>query len=280
MIVVHLATRIPAAVAIAVTILFVLPIIYLASATSPSQILTIIQQRTTITATINSLTYAGASATSRCIMGTFYSWFVDKTDMPGRSVLRILILLSLGIPQFIKALAWVFLLSPKIGVINVAFMNEFNTNVPLFNIFSLGGMILVSSFGTIPLSYLIVSAALRGIDSSLEETSQTIGVGTLGTFMRVDLPLLRPALTAAFILNFIGVLSLFDVAFVIGVPARILTLVLYVYSSINSVFPSYSFGAGLSFIYLGITIGVALIYMYLTRSSFRFRTVGEKRGKE
>ncbi|HZW56019.1 MAG TPA: ABC transporter permease subunit [Nitrososphaerales archaeon] len=273
-----MATRIPASIAVAVTVLFVLPIFYLATATSPAKIIAAAQEHFTITATLNSITYAALSAGIGVLLGAFYSWLVDRTNVPGRSALRILILLPLGIPQFIKGLAWIFLLSPRIGIINVAFMSEFGTQVPLFNIFSLGGMVLVSSFGTVSLSYLIVSAALKGIDPSLEESSQATGMGTIGTFFRVVLPLLRPALLAAFLLNFLGVLSLFDIAFIIGIPAKILTLIVYVYTSVNSTIPDYSLGASLSFIYLAITVGLALFYMYTTRRSFRFRTVGGREG--
>ncbi|MDG6998767.1 MAG: ABC transporter permease subunit, partial [Nitrososphaerota archaeon] len=275
-----MATRIPASITIAITVLFLLPIVYLSTATSPKEILAVASQHLTLTATINSVTYAALSAGLGVVMGTIYSWLVDRTDVPGRSILRILILLPLGIPQFIKGLAWIFLLSPKIGIINVAFMNEFNMQTPLFNIFSLAGMILISSFGTVSLSYLIISAALRGIDPLFEESSQVSGRGTFGTFVRVVLPILRPAILAAFLLNFVGVLSLFDIAFIIGIPARILTLIVYVYTSINSTIPDYGFGAGLSFIYLAITLGLAFVYVYTTRRSYRFRTVGGKGGME
>ena len=269
-----MATKIPASIAIAVTILFILPILFLGTATNPEKILTAAQEPLTLTATLNSLAYAGASAGIGVFLGAFYSWLVDRTNVPGRNLLRILILLPLGIPQFIKGLAWIFLLSPRIGIINVGFMEQLGTQTPLFNIFSLGGMVLVSSFGTISLSYLITSAALKGIDPSLEESSQAAGMGTMGTFFRVVLPLLRPAILAAFLLNFLGVLSLFDIAFIIGIPAKILTLIVFVYTSVNSTIPDYSLGASLSFIYLAITVGLALFYMYTTRRSFRFRTVG------
>ena len=55
-----------------------------------------------------------------------------------------------------------------------------------------------------PFAYLLVAAAFRNFDSSLEEASQTLRASRWTTFHTVTLPLLRPGLANAFLLPHMG----------------------------------------------------------------------------
>ena len=63
-------------------------------------------------------------------------------------------MVPLILPGVLESIAWIFLLSPKFGYLNVWLMNLFGLQSPPFNVFSLPGMIWVHSVGQVPLAFL------------------------------------------------------------------------------------------------------------------------------
>ena len=94
----------------------------------------------------------------------------------------------LAVPPFISSFAWVSISNR---------LQDF------------GGALLVVTFAYYPLVYLPVAAALRGLDPALEETARALGEGPWGTFRRVVLPQLRPALFGGVLLVALDVLTEF-----------------------------------------------------------------------
>ena len=56
---------------------------------------------------------------------------------------------------------------------------------------------------TIPWTVRLVSASMLGLDPSIEEAARNLGANTRQTFLRVTLPMLRPAIVAACLFSFI-----------------------------------------------------------------------------
>ena len=79
--------------------------------------------------------------------------------------------------------------------------NVFSLESAPFNIYSLQGMILVEALLDLPIAYLIIAPAMASFDVALEESSRVFGAGTWRTLLRVTLPVLRPAILAAFVLG-------------------------------------------------------------------------------
>ena len=100
--------------------------------------------------------------------------------------------LALILPGVLESIAWIFLLSPKFGYLNVWLMNLFGLQSPPFNVFSLPGMIWVHSVGQVPLAFLLMVAAFKSMDPSLEESAMMSGANTWQTLRRVTLRLLMP----------------------------------------------------------------------------------------
>ena len=72
-----------------------------------------------------------------------------------------------------------------------------------------------------PFVFLLLSAALRSMNPSLEEASNVSGASPLKTFLRVTLPVLRPGVLAPLVLGTLVTLEQFETPLVIGFPARI-----------------------------------------------------------
>jgi len=123
----------------------------------------------------NTVVYAFGSTVLSAVLGVALAFVVARTDAPFRGTLSTLAYVRIIIPGLLTAIAWVFLGSPTIGVLNGLYKNMFGATEPLFNIYSMTGMIIVQGLDTFPLIYLTVAAALRSMDPALEEAAFTAG---------------------------------------------------------------------------------------------------------
>src|SRR6266511_3225639 len=81
-----------------------------------------------------------------------------------------LAVVPLVIPGILYAAAWIFLADPRIGLINVVLFEPILGH-GLFNTFSMWGMIWVQGLHLAPIAFLLMGAAFRSIDQSLEEAA-------------------------------------------------------------------------------------------------------------
>jgi iron(III) transport system permease protein len=225
----------------------------------------------------NTLIFGAGGALIATGMATVYSWIIIRLTIPGKRVLEMLVVLAITIPMVVKGFGWMFLLSPKIGIINITFMRLFGTDTPLFNIYSLPGLIVALGAGGLPICYLNISASMNSMDPSLEESARITGAGILSTWRRVTLQVLRPAIFSAFMLIFILGVENFDYPYVLGTPGRIETLSTKIYDLVlQSQPPQWELACAYGLIYLGLTIGLVTIYIWSTRKAFKFVTVTGK----
>ena len=115
----------------------------------------------TITAIVNSVIIAAGSAPLAGLMGVMLAWIVARTNTPLRSVLETWNLVPFFISPLLGAIAWSYLGSPQIGLLNKAFMAVFHLSEPPINIYSYGGIIWVLALFHTPFVYLFCIGALR-----------------------------------------------------------------------------------------------------------------------
>jgi iron(III) transport system permease protein len=207
----------------------------------------------------NSVFYSAGATLLALLLGTFLAFIYERTDTPGRKLTSVLVLTPFIIPGILHAIAWIFLLSPRIGLINLALMNLLGLDEAPFNIYSLAGMIWVEALHYTPLVFLMMSAAFRSLDPAFEEASRISGAGTLSTFYHVSLRVVKPAILAAVIVMFVRAMEGFEVPALLGIPARIYVLTTSIYHALTR----YPFDYGLAavegmFILLITYTGVAL----------------------
>jgi iron(III) transport system permease protein len=206
--------------------------------------------------------------------GLFYAWIVHRTNVPGRRILAILPFLGLTIPASVRAIGLYFLLHPRVGLINVLFMQFFGVNFPLFNVLSVNGLILANGIGGFPFHYLLLTAAIRTFDPRLEDSARVTGSSIFRTFMKVTLPSLAPALIVVYIQGIIISASAFDYAFIFGSAASsgINVLSTQIYDAVaENIPPEYAFGADLTLVYLIFTVALVTVYVYYVRKQ-RYQT--------
>jgi iron(III) transport system permease protein len=159
-------------------------------------------------------------------------------------------------------------------LINRLLMEIFNLSEAPLNLYSLSGMIFVEALITTPLAFLIISAALYSMDPSLEESARVAGSSNFQIARRITFPIVRPALLAAGMLNFVRAIESFDTPAIIALPARIEVFTTKIYREAVGAFPpnqnlAATYGVGL----LLITMVFVYFYRRLTARSERYVTV-------
>lgn len=155
----------------------------------------------------------GATAIA-CAVGVPLAWFFARTNMPGRGFLEKLATIPIFIPPFVGAIAWILLAAPRIGTFNLPFRMS-GIGEP-FNVYTLTGIAWVIGIYLAPYVMMIVAAALRSMDPSLEEAAQVSGLSRMRTATTVTLPLVAPAILSGAVLAFVITIGLFGTPVVIG----------------------------------------------------------------
>ena len=181
----------------------------------------------------NSFVMAFAVALIAVVVGTVLAWLVARTDMPGRSLLRPLILAGFVTPSFLGAIAWIFLAAPNSGMVNNWIRYLFHVDHAVFNIYGLSGCIFVIALYSIPYTFSFVSGTLELMSSELEDAATTLGSGTFRTTFSITLPLALPAILSGFLLSFLEAIELFGPPAFLMIPARqqVMTTQLYLFFS-------------------------------------------------
>jgi len=229
---------------------------------------------------LNTLLFTAGSLAVGLPLAILIAWLLERTAIPARRWIATLILVPMTIPSLLSAIAWIQLLDPRIGLINVALRGLFSIDAdagPL-DIYSLYGMCFVQGLRLVPSAYLMIAASFRAMDPSLEEQSAMAGRNIAQTTLRVTLPIMRPALLAALIYFIIVVIESFDIPGLLGFTARIRVLSTAIYWATHSEvgLPDYGLASALGTIILAAALLLMWLYQRLTAHQERFATITGK----
>ncbi len=188
---------------------------------------------------------------SAVVVGTGLAWLLVRTDLPGRRVLRVLVVLPLVLPSFVGAAAFLAAVAPGgpvhsvLGVIGVV-PPRLSGLLPSWQILTLF---------TYPYVFLPVAARLLAIPPSLEESARLLGRTGRQAFFEVTLPQLRSAILSGGLLVFLYTVSEFGAVQLL----RYDTLTRVIYSSRLSDRPT-------SFASASILILLAVIVVLVERN--------------
>jgi iron(III) transport system permease protein len=226
---------------------------------------------------LNTAWYAMGTVALSVGIATFFAWFLERTNIPLRRVMFVMILAPMGIPTIISSMAWILLASPSNGLFNEVLRGSFGLGGgpgPI-NIYTIPGMIVVSAMSFVPVIYLMISGVFSRVDPSLEEAAKTSGAGSWATFRRISMPLLGPALFAAAIYYLVIAIETFEIPAMLGMPKRIFVFSTVIYYAIHPVSGLPDYGLGATYGTLLLFIAGVLIYFYAryVRHTARFATV-------
>lgn len=163
-----------------------------------------IYQQRTADLLLRSLTLAGTVTLLATVIGVSAAWLVVRSDVPGRRVWQVLLVLPLAVPSYAAAYAWV----------------SWRPGIAPFP-----GAVLVLTLVSYPYVYLPVAALLRRLDPAQEEVARSLGYGRARVACMLTLRQARPAIAAGALLVALYVLS--DFGAVATLRYEVFTYVVY-----------------------------------------------------
>jgi iron(III) transport system permease protein len=223
----------------------------------------------------NTAWFAAAAVLVACLFGIPAAWLVERTDMPGKTAVFTAMTVGLLIPNFSVAMGWIFLMQPRIGVLNRWAMSLFGLESPPFDIATIFGMGWVEGLALAPLTFVMTAALFRLMDPTLEEAAAASGANYRQTFVRVTLPLIWPGVLAAMLYTFVIGFAAFDVPAIIGWSKRIFTFStqMYLYVTPAVELPRYGPAAAFGAAMIPLAIGMSVWYGRVQRHAARYQVV-------
>ena len=191
---------------------------------------TLARDPTFIDPLVTTVILATSSAIICCAVAAPMGWLVARTDMPLRRTIRALVTASFVTPPFLGAIAWELLAAPNSGLLNQIWRGATGAEDPLFDIYTLTGVIFVISCYTFPYVFVLVANALDRIPGDLEDASSILGGRAWVTARRVTIPLALPALLAGALVAFLQAMTLFGSPAILAIPAGFHTMTTKIWS--------------------------------------------------
>lgn len=227
----------------------------------------------TYTLLFNSVVYAVGSTALALGLGVALAFIVERTNTPFKSLFTAMALIPLIIPGILHTISWVFLLSPQIGLINVALVNLLGLSSAPFDVYSIGGMIWVEGLHASPLAFVLMAATFRSIDPALEEAALASGAGRWAVLRRITWRLALPAAASAGLILFIRGLESFEVPALLGIRGGVRVFTTRIWLALRQFPPEYGQAAAFAVGLLAVSvIGIAL-FGRMTAQSKRYATI-------
>ncbi len=209
---------------------------------------------------INGLAVSAAATVLATLLGAPLAYLVGRFDIPGKLLVRALVVLTFVSPPFIGAYAWILLLGRN-GVIT-GWLAELGIRLP--SVYGATGVLLVFTLQALPFVFLMVSAGLKTVDQSVEDAAINLGRRPSAVALTVIAPLIVPSLATGALLVFVTSLSDFGTPMIIGEHFRVLASQIY-NEFVNEHGGNPAVASALSLILLVITVGALLWQRAWTR---------------
>jgi iron(III) transport system permease protein len=224
---------------------------------------------------LNTIFFAVSSVAITLLITVPLVWILMRTDIPFKKTIYVLLTIGILIPVFLRTIAWILLLSPRIGLVNKWLQQMFSLSEPPFNLYSLTGMAFVQGISFVPGAFFMLAAAYRSMDPSLEEAAYTSGVGKLRTFLKINIPITFPAIAAVMVYLFMTAIAVFEVPAIIGLPARIHVLSSLIFTSTtpSTGLPDYGMAGAYGAIMLLLGLALACMYVRLVKQGKKYTVI-------
>jgi len=193
--------------ALAAAIIALVPLWYLIDQAASRGLQAVIEeiwQRRTLTLVLRSLLLTISVTSASVIVGVFCAWVVALSSVPLRSLLLVFFSLSLAIPSYLSAFAWISW-QPQLQ--------------------GFWGAFIVLTFVCYPYVMLPVAAAMRGVDPAQQEVARSLGRSSTVVFFTVTIPQVRSAISGGALLAALYALS--DFGAVAAMRYDVFTWVIY-----------------------------------------------------
>src|ERR1051325_7433488 len=173
-------------------------------------------------------------------IGVTIAWLLARTRIPFSHTLQFMFWISYMVPALPTTIAWITLLDPDIGIINVALKKTFLLDQGPFNIFSVPGIVWANLMGHgIAIKVMLMTPAFRNMDSTLEEAARVGGASNLRTLFKVTLPLMVSPMIMVFALQLLRAFQSFETEYLLGMPFGFYVYSTKIFALIRDPVPNY-----------------------------------------
>jgi iron(III) transport system permease protein len=219
------------------------------------------------TAVLNTVEFAATATAISVAVGGALAVLCERTDLPGAKLLSALAIAPLLLPPLGLIIGWTTLYGDG------GYLTSFITGT-LHLPWDLGtpwGMGVLGAAVATPVAMILVRAALRGSDSSLEEAARSSGASTLTVLRRITVPMLRPALLSAAVLIFTISLEQLGIPIFLGATHNVNFIASYLYNTwSNSPTPDPASVSAGAVLFLVVATALIILRRRLLGSEQRF----------
>ncbi len=176
-----------------------------------------------LSAIVNTLILAAIVTCTCVLIGVPLAYVTARYRFFGKSIIALLPLITLVIPEVISAQTWLMALGNN-GLIT-RFFRDFGIHLPSF--YGWFGLITVMTFVYYTYVYIGTVASISGFDVHLEETAQSLGTSPARSRIKVMLPVILPSILASALLVFTMVVGNFAISMILSNQLPLLSVVTY-----------------------------------------------------
>ena len=225
---------------------------------------------------MNSLFIAFSVSGISILLGSLIAWVMVRTDLPGKRFFSLAVIIPYMLPSWCKSMAWLSVFrNQRIGGA-AGLLSYLGISSPDWLAYGPVAIIVVLSIHYYAYAYLLVAAALRSINSELEEMGEVVGASIFRILRKITLPLVLPAILSAFILTFSKTMGTFGVPSFLGLKVNYYTISTSLYATVQR-------QKGTSFAISLVLIAIASLNIFINQRMIGARksyaTIGGKGGR-
>ncbi len=176
-----------------------------------------------VQAFFNTLILGAVSTTGTLLLGAPLAYIVARYDFPGKTIVALLPLATIILPDIVVSQAWLMLLGNN-GIARHA-LEAIGIDLPSF--YGWFGMSFVLILNDYTYVYIGMLAALKAIDGTIEEAAVNLGASNLRRALTVTLPVLVPALLINAMIVFTLAVDNFSIPMILGGRVDVLSSLTY-----------------------------------------------------
>lgn len=183
------------------------------------------------TALLLSLKVAGWATAINLVLGIAVGYALARLRFPGRDVLDTLLTLPMVMPPTVLGY-YLLVLMGRRSWLGAWLYDNFGINM----IFTWQGAVIAAAIVAFPLVFKPARAAFEAVDGQLEQAARVLGIGEIGIFFRVTLPLAWRGILAGVLLAFARALGEFGATLMVAgsIPGKTQTLSIAVYEAVQA----------------------------------------------
>ena len=227
----------------------------------------------------NTLVFTITATFFALLFGLPIAWLVERTTIPGKTLIYALMTLGLLIPGIYTAMGWTLIAHPRIGILNRWMVELFNLDDGPINIATPIGMGFVQGLSLAALAFILTAQMFRAMNPSLEEAARVHGMGYGKILWHVTLPLATPGILAAVIYILTIGIATFDIPAILGLGNRVYMLSTFIYLKVHpqgAGLPEYGITGVVGAFMIVVAGLLTLWYGQVLRQGHRFEVITGK----